>query len=275
MKADFKKLFKAAGNAISKHSPELLIALGVVGTGTAIVMAVVATPKAMNAISEEIDRKNEENLQEAEENGLEEYDKVESLTKREVVKVAWKYYVPTALTAAVSIGCIIGANEINHKRNAVLATAYELTTTAMDEYKEAVIDEVGEEKAIAIEDKVVKKRKEKADITHELMTVIDTGNGDTLYYDQTSARYFRSDIVSIGESINKLNFNMMQCENYVSLNDFYEAIGLPCTSTGDDYGWNVDGGLIEYRLSSQIGPKDEPCAVLVFTNEPYPTYRWS
>lgn len=273
MKPMLKNMFKTFGHAVSKHSPEILIGIGIGGICASTVSTIIATKKALNAINDEIDRQNDENIQLAK-NTDEIPERVTSLSHKDVVRVTWKYYVPTVVMLGASIACVVGANQINHKRNALLAASYEIATTALDEYKDVIIEEFGEEKATEIDDKVVKKRVERQRQEAEYDEIIETGMGDTLYYDETSARYFRSDKESIREAINNLNFRMLKCENYVSLNDFYDEIGIRRTSKGDDFGWNADRGLIEIRLSSQLGPKDEPCGVIIFITEPRPDYTW-
>ena len=56
----------------------------------------------------------------------------------------------------------------------------------------------------------------------------------------------------------------MLLENYVSLNDFYEEIGLARTSTGDRLGWNTDTGLLDLNFSSQLSEEGKPCLVIDF-----------
>ena len=273
MKPMLKNVFKSIGHTVSKYSPEILIGIGIGGICVSTISTIIATKKALNAIDDEIDRQNEENIQLAE-NADEIPERVTSLSRKDVVRVTWKYYVPTAVMLGTSIACMVGANQINHKRNVLLAASYEIASTALDEYKDVIVEEFGEEKATEIDDKVVKKRVERQRQEVEYDEIIETGKGDTLYYDETSARYFRSNKESIREAINNLNFRMLKCENYVSLNDFYDEIGIRRTSKGDDSGWSADRGWIEIRLSSQLGPKDEPCGVIIFRSEPRPDYRW-
>ena len=82
--------------SLSKHSPEILIGLGIAGMVTTTVLAVKATPKALRLI----DMKKEE---------LE----VDNLTPVETVKATWKCYVPAAVSGAVSIACLVGSHYVN------------------------------------------------------------------------------------------------------------------------------------------------------------------
>ena len=73
-KPNMAALFKDIRIAVSKHSPEILTGLGIAGMITTTVLAVKATPKALDIIE---DKKKELGL-----------DQSENLRPVEVVKVA-------------------------------------------------------------------------------------------------------------------------------------------------------------------------------------------
>ncbi|MCI9004419.1 MAG: hypothetical protein HFH39_04100 [Lachnospiraceae bacterium] len=224
-----------------KHSPEILTGIGVAGMLTTVGMAVRATPKALRLLEEEKEKKGE------------------GLTKVETVKAAWKPYIPAAATGVMSVACLIGANAVNAKRNAVLATAYSLSEAAFTEYRDKVSETVGAKKEEEIRDKVAKARIEKDPVSnHE---VVITGKGDTLCYDVVSGRYFKSDIEKIRRAENVLNRKLMD-EMYVSLNEFYYELGLRCTEMGNELGWNVNDGLVDLHFSTQLSEDETPCLVV-------------
>ena len=55
---------------------------------------------------------------------------------------------------------------------------------------------------------------------------------------------------------------------YVSLNDFYDEIGLDFTKVGRELGWSVDEGLIEIHFSSQLADDGTPCLVVEYYTPP-------
>mgnify|MGYP001151712592 CR=1 FL=1 len=120
---------KSIKGVLERHAPEILTGIGVAGMGTTTILAVKATPKACLLVN---DRKDE----------LE----VEKLPATELVKTTWKCYIPAAVTCGASIACLVGASSVNFKRNAALATAYKLSEAALSEYKDAVIETIGEKK---------------------------------------------------------------------------------------------------------------------------------
>lgn len=243
-KQNVTKVFNTVRAAVSKHSPEILTAVGIAGMITTTVLAVKATPKALKLIEE---KKQEENKDE--------------LTAVETVKTAWKPYVPAAVTGVVSTACLIGANSVHAKRNAALATAYKLTETAFAEYKEKVVETIGEKKEKTVHDNIAKDKIEQNPVAPT--SVIVTERGNTLCYDMLSDRYFKSDKGRIERCVNELNRRMTAgMEMYVSLNEFYDAIGLPQLPVGDSMGWRVDKGLIDIHYSAQLTSDEEPCITI-------------
>lgn len=250
------KAFRDVKLSLSKHSPEILIGMGIAGMITTTVLAVKATPKAMVLI--------EQKKQELD---------VDKLTPVETVKTAWKCYIPAAISGTAAIACVIGSNSVHAKRYSALATAYKISETAFTEYREKVIDTIGEKKEHTIRDKVSKDQVEKNPI-HKT-DIIVTGKGNTLCFDPLSHRYFYSDLEKIHRAANKLSYeiNTNPFDDGVSVNNFYYEIGLPGTAVGDNMGWNLHTGIIKVYPSAQMVEEGEehegePCVVLNFENAP-------
>lgn len=241
----------------SKRSPEILTGIGIAGMITTTILAVRATPKALELIEEQ---KEEES--------------VDELSSFEVVKVAWKPYIPAMVTCIASTACLIGASSVNTKRNAALATAYKLSETALSEYRDKVVETIGEKKERIVRDKVAEERVKKNPVSKN--EVIVTGNGKTLCFDPISGRYFMCSIETIKKAENTLNKQMLHdISGYVSLNEFYDELGLDHTSVGDDLGWNTDR-LIDINFSSQLNDNGEPSVVLDYLVAPkYDYYKFS
>lgn len=242
------KLIKGVQAFTAKHSPEILTGIGIAGMVTTTILAVRETPKALMCINDAAYEKKD-------------YE----LTTAEKIKACWKCYVPAAVTGAVSIACLIGASSVNLRRNAALATAYKLSETALTEYREKVIETVGEKKERLVRENIDKDHLEKNPVTNN--NVIVTGNGDTLCYDSLFGRYFNSDIDKIKRAVNELNRELIT-DNYVSLNDFYDRLDLDHIEIGDDLGWNVDDGLIDVDFGSQLASNGRPCITLNYTIAP-------
>lgn len=231
--------FKSIKNKLGEKSPEILTGVGIAGMLSSVIFAVKATPKAMQLVEDEL----EYNL---------------DATKMDIFRAAWKPYVPAATTFIFSSACLIGANSINHKRNAAIATACSLSEYALREYRNKVVEVIGEEKEREIRDAVSRDRVEARPLTSE---VIITGNGDVLCFETLSGRYFKSNVDRIEKAMNILNRRVLS-ENYCSVNDYYEALGLDPIDVGEELGWNTDDGMIELHYSSQLTVDNQPCVVL-------------
>ena len=247
-KLDVAKLVNSAKLWTTKHSPEILTGIGIAGMITTTVLAVKATPKALLLLDDA------------------EYEKKARLTAIETVKVAWKPYIPAAVTGVASVACLIGASSVSARRNAALATAYQLSTTALAEYKEQVIETIGEKKEEVVREKVSQKQLEKTPVSSN--EVIFTGNGTSLCLDPLSKRYFECDIEVIRQAEITLNKQMQQsiCGS-VSLNEFYDEIGLDRIDIGDDLGWNANH-LIDLDDHPGKSSNGKLCWVIGHNNAP-------
>lgn len=251
-RSDVVKLLKDANMFLSKHSPELLTGVGIAGMITTTVLAVKATPKALKLI----ENKQAELYPES----------TEKLTPVETVKVAWKCYIPAVVTGVTSVACLIGASSVNARRNAALATAYNLSATALTEYKEKVVETIGEKKEQVVRDKVAEERIKKEPVNNS--AIIVSGHGNTRCFDTITKRRFTSDIEKINRIVNELNRRMVNGDDYISLNEFYYELGLDGSSVGDDLGWNVCSGLIDVDFSAQLDTDGVPCIVLDYKVAP-------
>lgn len=258
-KQSVAKLFKDVQATLSKHSPALLTGIGIAGMITTTVLAVKATPTAMKLIDA---KKKELNLEED-----------EKLTVGETIKTTWKCYVPAAVTGTLAGACLIGANSVNTKRNAALAAAYNLSTSALSEYKEKVVETIGERKEREIRDKIAEDRLEQNPVANAV--ILPTAKGTTRFMDSITKRRFTSDIETINQIVNRLNRRMINGEDYISLNDFYFEIGLEGCDVGDELGWNVTRGLIELPEPPHavVDTDGVPCIVLEYQVAPKRGYN--
>lgn len=247
MNEKLTKFVKNTKGFICKHSPEILTGIGITGMITSTVLAVKATPKALMLLEDAKDKKKED------------------LTVVETVKTVWKPYAPAVLTGVASVTCIIGASAVSTKRNAALAAAYTLSERTLLTYRDKVVETIGEKKEKEVREKVAQEEVNKQPVSSS--QVIITSKGGTLCKDSLSGRYFKSDLDIIKKAINKLNREMTY-QNYVSLNEFYDEIGLNGTSSGDRLGWNLDDGLIDLDFSACIAENDEPCIVIDYLIPP-------
>ena len=118
-----EKLLHVSKRFIKRNASTILTCIGGAGVIATSVLAVKATPKALQMI----DNAKEE--------------KGEDLSKWEIVKTAGPAYIPAVLVGASSIACIFGANVLNQRQQASLMSAYALLDNSYKEYKAKVIEE--------------------------------------------------------------------------------------------------------------------------------------
>lgn len=248
MKPNLQQFIKNTKLTLVKHSPEILTGIGITGLITTTVLAVKATPKALRLI----DKAKQESHK-------------DELTALETVKATWKCYIPATAVGVTSVACLIGASSVSARRNAALATAYKLSETAFTEYKNKVVETIGEKKEKHVQDEIDKDHMKNNPVSKN--SVIITEKGKSLCYDRLFNQYFYSDIDKIRKAVNELNRQML-AHDYVSLNDFYDELNIPHVEMGDQMGWRVDRGLIEIDFGSQLADDDTPCVVIRYDIPP-------
>lgn len=260
---------KVIQKGLIDHSPEILTALGITGMASSMFMVAKATPKALKKIEEaEKEKHNDFNPDEFSVGK-------EPLTRMETVKAVWKTYAPAAITFTTSTACIVGAHSINARRNAALVTACQLSTTALNEYKEAAVEIVGEEKAKEIRDKVIEERKERSKINDDTIASPSSYSidEDVLIREPVSGQYFWSTEEKVKGIQNELNGRMIDGREYsISLNELLAELGLKRHILGDDIGWNVDRRIDLYCCDSHTDNK-KPCFEIAYLTPPEHEYR--
>src|SRR5690349_16488674 len=138
-------IFKRAEKLAIDNSPALLTAIGVAGTLSTAYLVGKASFKAAALIEQEQARLNL-------------FEKSHPLENKEKLQLVWKEYAPAIATGALTISCIIGANRIGSKRAAAMAAAYSLSEKAYAEYRDKVVEKIGEKKEQAARDELAQDR---------------------------------------------------------------------------------------------------------------------
>jgi len=243
------------GKTLTKHSPTILTGLGVAGFISTVVMAVKATPKAMEILE------HERNFR-LDEYGIK-YD--DPINIQDTVQLTWKVYTPSALMGLLSIGCVIGATSISNRRTAALSSLFAVAESTLKEYQAKVVETIGENKEKKIRADIAADELKKNPL--ESKAIIVSGLDDTLCYDAYTGRYFKGDVEDIKRTINEFNHRLLK-EMQIPINDLYFELGLDSVESGRDIGWDVEKGLLEIDISAKLASGNVPCVVLTFTNKP-------
>lgn len=262
MKNEIKNFMSNAKDVVVENGPSILTAVGITGMISTTVLAVRATPKAIKLLDE---KKMEVYDSMGDKVPMNSTYKDIKLTTKEVVQTAWKPYIPATITCAASTACLVLANTTANKRTAAAMTLCNITQETYRDYKNMVKETVGEDKAKEIEDNFQAKQFERMSENQVFIT------GDEItYVDTSSGRAFKSTPEKLEAIRNELNAKL-NSEMYVALNEYYYAVGLDCTSMGNDKGWNLDTGLIRFDYSC-VMYHGKPAVAIDFVVEPREKY---
>lgn len=194
-------------NFISKNSPTILSIIGATGVIITSGLTMKATIKANNLYNSREDK--------------------ELLTKKDIVKLYWKEYIPSILSAGTTIGCIFGANYINQKTKATLASAYCLLQNSYIEYKNAA-NELYENADGKIQAKICEKKYDENAIIYD--------ENVTLFYDTLSGTFIESTMDEMLRYESKF-LELLYSSGKVSVNQWERIIGNNPLIIGDELVW--------------------------------------
>lgn len=241
---------------VRKNSPTILTGFAVAGLISTVVMAVKATPKALEILHYEDLRRHQN-------------DEDTDISIKDTVKLTWRCYIPPAIMGSLTIVCIVSANQINLRRSAALASIYSITESTLKEYQAKVVETIGEKKEKEIKSKIAQDKLDANPTSKNPVYMV--GKGDVLFYDELSGRYFKSDMETLRRIQNDINRDLIS-DMWVTLNEVYSKIGLDSIKIGDDTGWNVDK-MLEFEFHTMLAENGVPCVVLGHTNPPSPSFR--
>lgn len=248
------------GFKFKKHSPEILVAVGVVGTVTSVVLACRATLKVNDVIDDAkdlIDDIHEAVEQEKQTSDGEVY--TQEVANKDLLIVyaqtGWKFvklYAPSVLLGVTSIGCMLAANNILRKRNVALAAALAATERSFKEYRGRLIERFGENgktldrelryniKAKEIEEKIVDENGNETTVTKTVEVMNPTDHSMySVFFDDGNLGWTKNaelNKVFLIQQQEAANFRLKK-QGYLSLNDVYEMVGAPKTAYGQIAGW--------------------------------------
>lgn len=259
-----KDLWQRTMNFATENSPTILTGFGVAGVIGTAYMAYKASPKAHDILAKY--REDRELIMEGDR-------EAKRAVLKETVKDLVPVLAPPIIMGATTCACIIGGNSINKKRLAVLSAAYSLADSHLKEYQNKLVDTLGEQKAQKVRDAIAKDHLDRSDQTLAQSVVIT--NGDVLCYDSYTGRFFASTAEKIGIARNELSADCLT-DMYVSLNDFYDKVGLGRVVIGDDIGWNIDdceSGILPISYSAMLTQDNRPCLVIEYSVQTREDFR--
>lgn len=237
---------------IGQHSPLILIGAAAIGAVSSCVMAVKATTKAEELLAEEKEAIAEQDGISAEE--------VE-LTPRQIFRICWKLYVAPTVCLLLSIIFMFMSLKISNSRNLALAGLYATAQDTMRRYEDKVIETVGESGNEKIKAEVRKQRLKDFPVPDGQ----DLVPGEDLYLcmDEPTSRYWVCNKDSIYRARDMINEAVKHCM-YISLNEFYDLVGLARCGLGDETGWTAEEPM-ELSVLPGIASNGHPCYCVNYT----------
>lgn len=255
---------------IKKHSPEILIVVGVVGTVASAVIACKATTKVNRIIDDakgDIDK-----VHTATENCVTEAGETYSTedSKKDLViiyaqtgvKLA-KLYAPAVILGTLSIASILASNNILRKRNVALGAAYAAIDKSFKDYRGRVIERFGEQVDTELKYGIKAKKFEEVEVDPEtgkekkvkktVMVADPNLQSDyAVYFDNKSRNYETNQDYNYMFLKAQQQFanDKLQTRGHLFLNEVLDDLDLPRTSAGQIVGWTKDGpdGYVNFRI---------------------------
>jgi hypothetical protein len=226
-------------------------AAGVIATS---VTAVKATPKALLLLEDARVEKGEE------------------LTKLEKVKIAGPAYIPSIVMGTATLACIFGANVLNQRNQASLMSAYALVDNSYKEYRKKVDELYGTEAGEQVRAGIAKDK-------YEEEGPVEPAEGELLYYDFYSGRYFEATPAMVQRAEYEVNRTLM-LDDGVFLNEWYQLIDLEPLEYGWNFGWSACANSdmywqtwIDFKHEKTIMDDGLECIIVSFSQEPYPDFE--
>ena len=254
MKEKFVSVYNGVKGQVQKHSPEILMGVGVVGVVTSTVMACKATMK-LNDILEE-SKETRDKIKEVENNPKYEDKYSPEDAKKDLainyvqtgMKVA-KLYAPAVLLGGASLGCLLASNDILRKRNAALSAAYMTVDKSFKEYRNRVTERFGEEvekeirygiKAEQLETTVVDEDGNETTVTDTIKTMDPNLYSDYARFFDAASPYWQNDpeynLMFLKAQQQYAN-DLLRAKGRLFLNEVYDMLGLERTKAGQVVGW--------------------------------------
>lgn len=251
------RTFHKAGLSVKKHSPEILLTVGIVGGVASAVMACKATTKLSGILEE--GKKNADELKEyvetegySEEYTAEDYANDVRIVKVQTAVNVIKIYAPSVVLGVVSITSILAGHKIIKTRNAALSAAYAAIDHSFKEYRNRVVERFGKEldhelkyniKAKEVQEVVTDENGNEQVVTNTVeIADITTLSEYSRFFDETArgwsrdAEYNKTFLIHQQQVAN----DHLKAKGYLFLNDVYEMLGMAPSKAGQIVGWIYD-----------------------------------
>lgn len=251
------RAFNKTGLKLKKHSPEILMTVGVIGVVASGVMACKATLKIQDVVD---DAKQKIDMIHEVSNDPKMSDKYSAEDGKKDLAIVYtqtavkfiKLYGPSVAIGVASLGCMIGSNRILNKRNVALAAAYTAVDKSFKEYRGRVIDRFGKQldkelkygiKAQEIEEVSVDENG-KETVKKNTVEVMDPNcySQYSIVFDDGNTGWDPDPELTKYFLIQQQNWanERLKARGHLFLNEVYDMLGVKRTKAGAQVGWVYD-----------------------------------
>ena len=250
------RLLSSTKYQIKKHSPEILMIVGITGTIVGTVLACKATTKVSEIIEEK--NKNIEDVHTCLEEKPDEYTEEDSKKDLTIIYAQtgvklFKLYTPAIGVMVLSFASIIAGHKVLKKRNIAIAAAYAAIDKGFKQYRKNVIEEFGEsvdqQMRFGLKSKEVKKKDKDGKTVKETEYYIDPDSNplDNIseyarFFDATSNNFEKDpeyNMMFLRRQQDYAN-EMLKSRGHLFLNEVYDLLDIPRSRAGQVVGWVYD-----------------------------------
>lgn len=260
MKFNVTDILKTANRSLSmtklkiaKHSPEILLVAGVVGTVASAVLACHETTKISKILDDAgatVDAIHDciEHPERAENYTAEDGQKDLLITYTQTSVKLVKLYAPSVILGGLSIAAILASNNILRKRNVALAAAFASVSESFDAYRGRVIEKYGKDVdtqlRMGVSEQVVQRTvtddmgNEKQ--VDEIVKVCNPmGSPYAVLFDECNPNWQHQPEYNLMflKAQQQMANDRLRANGFLTLNDVLDSIGCKPTNAGLVVGW--------------------------------------
>lgn len=242
--------------SLKKHSPEILMAVGVAGTVVSAVMACRETTKINDILEEskeQLDKIHEcsDKPDMADKYSAEDAKKDTAVVYAHAGLKLAMLYAPAVGLGALSLSSILASNNILRKRNAELAAACAVVNRSFKEYRSRVVERFGKDvdhqlryniKAEEIKENVTDEKGKEKKVKKTIEVADPNASGYIRYF--TRSNPFWENNPEYIEMFLRAQQNYandkLRADGHLTLNAVYDMLGFEHSKAGMVVGWIYD-----------------------------------
>lgn len=243
---------------VKKHSPEILVVAGVIGTVASAVMACKATTKINDILDDTKDQLGKVHgaasgeIPTTEPYSEEDAKKDTALIYAQTGLKLAKLYAPSVILGALSITSIFASNNILRKRNVALGAAYAAIDASFKEYRGQVVERFGKEVDRQLKYNIKSEKVEETETDengkkHKVKKTVDIADPNLTsayakWFDESNPNWKKDHDYNLFFLKAQQSYanDKLVADGMLFLNDVYDLLGFERTKAGQIVGWIYD-----------------------------------